>query len=833
MGVYRRDYTSGTYYGNITQSGGANLLKDGSDTTYIDVGESSFFTPDGYFNLVYPTFVGAGTEIPAGRSVVGVRMVHRFGQPSTSYRGWPYTYIRQNGARLAASDILQPDGYQQNVWRTQTGPVAYKAGNQAWTATDINQMDSFTGLVPPAYEVSNRKYRVSEVWMEIIYSEVLTVPTVPSPANAAVVSTSNVPLSYQAPAPQAEQTVRVIFDVARDSGFTSDKRTYVGAYHNGTGTARGSYTGVAGTATDTNLGPGVWYMRGKTQDILGTETAWSTTTSFTVTHAALPVPVNTTPAPGSISINPYMVRGARVDTAASDNRAVGMEFNWATNTGFTTNLRTKLIPASPIPPAVATTGTVSYDPTGDSAQRLIQGTQYVRSRTVDKWGQTSAWSTTDSFSVQHQPVAQNVSPTGSAVIDQTVTPVRWTFGDPWLGDAQTAYQIKVYDPSNVLVYDSGKIASTALQHIMAISGTYLYQVLRYTVSLWDTDDVTSAALSSYYFTFSNSPAITMSFPAANEAIATGQPTFRWNPGISRPGVTQKSFELKVYNTVTGNLIHTSGVVNSTAISYTPPTTILSNGGSYQLTLRIVDTDNLNSTLTRNFTASYQAPTSATLVVDPLLYLESGYVNLDWGLTVPDDYFINWNVYRRRFGDTAWTLISSIDDSSTTTYHDWEVPKVGEFQYTVTQVADRFGYILESALDEIAPPYYIRSEDFWLIDPDDEANNIRLYSVTENPWTDVFEKSSYVVKGRGRRVNYGTHVGIEGTLTIKVRPNSGYTPTELIEQIQACMERRRWMKMRDPFGRITQVAFGDMSSTPMAGTGENEFADVQIPYEQVF
>lgn len=829
MGIFQPANSGGELFGSYSQNGsGVRILDDNSNSTYVDLNPPSFFSNEG--SVVIQHTVVQTADIPSGRRIVAVRAVHKFGQPNSGYRGWPYSWLRQSGAKLSASQILAPDGYQPGVYRTQYGAWTTKSGNAPWSLSEVNSMEVVSTIVPTGtggISSSDRDVRVTELYMQVLYEEPFTTaPTTPQPANAATTSTSNPPITYNLAAPQDGQVVRMVIEVARNNTFTSEKKTLVTGYSNATGAgATVTYNGQA------DLGPGVWYMRAKGQDILGTETGWSTTSTFTVAHAALPVPVNTAPAPGSIVVNPYSIRSARVDAAASDSRRVGVEFQYSGASNFSPLLASKTVSAAD---GVATTGTVSYDPSGDTAQKLRQGIVYVRTRTVDKWGQTSAWSNTDQFTVQHQPVAQNVSPTNNTVIDQTVTPVRWTFGDPWSGDSPTAYQIKAYLDDGTLVYDSGKIASQALQHIMAIPNTHLYQRIRYTVALWDSDDVTSSSLTSYYFTFSNSPQITMSFPAVDEAVATGQPNFQWSPGINRPGATQRSYELKVYNRVSGNLIYTSGVVNSSsARSHTPPQTILSNGGSYQLTLRIVDSDGLNSTLIRNFTASYQAPPQVQLTVDPSTALEQGFVSLDWALTVPDAYFIQWHVYRREEGDIDWELIEVIDDSSVTEYHDWFVPKVGNFQYSVTQVADRFGYVLESAPHEAGTAYYIRSEDFWFIDPDDESNNIRVYSVAGHPYTIEYERSEYVVKDRGTKVNIGTRKGVSGTMECKVRPRSGYTPTELINQIEGLQSRRRAVYLRDPFGRSVKVAVFDISVTPMAGTGPDEFADLTIPYKEVY
>lgn len=822
MGVIRVNI-AGNLYGNADLVGGSNAFADNSDSTYANIDTAALFTSQGRAEGKCTLWT---STVPAGRTIVAIRPVHRFGQPNTSYRGWPWTYIKTpQGTYYTAAQIMAPDGYQPGVYRTQYGNW-YTRNATPWTVEQIEDLALVSTVVDSQYQSgSNRQFRLTELYLEVAYSEPLIAPSSVQPGGT--IATSNPELSVVLPAPQGGQMVRAIFEVARDTGFTNDKRTFT------TGLSADTAAGARVRYTDpVDLGPGTWYIRAKGRDIVGTETAFTSTTSFTIVHAPLPVPAFTTPAPSSIVVNPYTVRGARVDTAASDNRKVGVELQFAGNPDFTGTTVTSVTDTTGAGAVV--TGNVSVDPGTDPAQRLPQGTVYVRVRAKDRYGQVSAWSGTETFSVQHQPVARNISPTNNAVIDQTVTPVRWTFGDPWSGDSPTAYRIQVYTEAGDQVYDTGKVAGTAIQRILAVPNQYLYQRLRYTVALWDTDDVTSTSLASNYFIFSTSPQITMSFPAADEVIATGQPTFRWEPGINRPGTAQRSFELKVYNRVSGNLIYTSGVVNSaTAREHTPPQTILSNGGSYQLTLRIVDTDGLNSTLIRNFTASYQAPPQVSLTVDPRTALEGGYVNLDWGLTIPDDYFINWRIYRREAGETDWTPIATIDDSSVTEYHDWFVPKVGEFQYTVTQVADRFGYVLESSPDENAAINYIRSEDFWIIDPTDEANNIRVYSVAGHPYTIEYERSEFIVKGRGRKVNYGTRKGVSGTMECKVRPRSGYTPTDLIRQIENIVDARRVVILRDPFGRAVKMAVGDISVTPMAGTGPDEFADLSIPYLEVY
>ena len=851
MGQYIRRPSLTTLFGAYDTNGsGTNRLGDNSDTTWVGFGNSGGFpfgseSPGGAI-LSYPTFTSA--LIPAGRKIVAVKAGHRFKNPSngSQFNKPPFSYLRDaNSARITASKLYDIDAYS-TVARDQQGPAVYKSGNQEWTASEV---DAFTTEMGIPDTSPNDDTIAIESYQVIVYSEPLTAPTMSYPAAGATVDTSNVPLSAVAPAPQSEQLVRAVFQVATDSGFTQNVQLFYGPYHGNT--APGYVTALN---SNPDLSPGVKYVRVKLQDVIGTETAYSASRTFTITHAALPVPSLIAPAPGSTQTTPYGIRAGRVTTAASDSRMVGVEWQFSQSNTFASGIVSWKNTANKV-----ATGDVSYDPTpltgvgapavgaygynvasGDPSQYLIQGTWYGRVRAVDKWGQASAWGTTETFTVSHPPLAQNISPTSSTVIDQNVTPVRWTFGDPWNGDAQTAYQIKVYNDANTLVYDSGKLGSTgspnqSLQHFLAISSTYLYQNMRYTVTLWDKDNVSRSDVANNNFVFSTSPAISMSYPASNEVVLTGQPTFQWSPGINRPGATQKTYELRVYNTGTGNLIYSSGVVTSAgARSHTPPQVILRNLNNYRVELKIVDSDGLSSTLIRNFSAQYSPPPEPVFTVDTASMQLNGYVLIDWAGTVPDNYFTAWKIYRREEGEVEWDLIETINDTSVYQYHDWLVPSVNNYQYMVTQLADRSGFLLESPIDEDAQYHFASSDDYWFIDPDDETLNVRLYNVSGDDFTDEVETNAYHVKGRGKRVNFGDYIGTNGTLKVGIRPRTGVSTRQQRANIKAIMLGRGWVYMRDPFGNIYKIAIMGVSGGRIAGTGnEEELSDLTIPYQEVF
>lgn len=842
MGIFTRRATQSQGYGNNSQQGSGPLLADGNDNTFITLQNGYYGMAPGAYLAYYPNMVS--TDIPSGRKVVAVRIVHRIGQNNIN-QGIPEAYLRLNESRLENSRLYLNDGYQANVWRNQYGPWVYKQNNQAWSLSDVNAMNSEGSYVASNYQFPNA--RISEVNHDVMYDEPVAIPSDIYPASGSTVTSSSVSFSAVAPAPQEGQLVRIIVQVARNSGFSSDFRQFVGGFHSRTGsTDRATYVSNYADASFTDLGPGLWYMRVYTQDILGTVGTASATSQFTVSLGALPTPVNTAPPPAAISTTPYGIRTARIDTAASDNRAVGMEWQYSKSSTFASGVVTwknqlaglrgagsvsyDALPKTGVPPGVYDYNLSADDP----SQYLTQGAWFYRSRVIDRYGSTGPWSAiSDTFTVAHAPLAQNVSPTSNAVIDQNVTPVRWTFGDPWTGDAQTAYQIRVYNDQSVKIYDSGKISSTSLQAFLTISATYLYSALRYTINVYDKDDVTSGSVATNNFIFSTSPAIVQSYPAQGEQVLTGQPTFVWSPGINRPGTTQRSYELKVYRQSDNVLIYTSNEVVSKATSHTPPQVILRNAISYRETLRIVDSDGLSSTLQRNFSASYQAPPEPSVTVDYQSYGVNGYVNINWSSTVPDDFFVAWKIYRQTVGTTQWVLIKTETDSAVSSFRDWLAPSAGRYRYSVTQQADRSGAVLESAINEAAEIGYVQSDDYWLIVERDNTQNVKLYSVVNDQFTDEIEMNKYVVKGRGSRVNYGTEIGMEGTLSVQLRWYSGMSARVARQVLRDLQYKAGSCLLRDPFGNITRVAIGTISTSRMAGVGVEEFADIEIPYSQVF
>jgi hypothetical protein len=210
----------------------------------------------------------------------------------------------------------------------------------------------------------------------------------------------------------------------------------------------------------------------------------------------------------------------------------------------------------------------------------------------------------------------------------------------------------------------------------------------------------------------------------------------------------------------------------------------------------------------------------------------GFVKLNWSNASKDVDWYSWRVYRRLLGDTTWTLlIETRVDQALYEYHDWIVGANYTYEYAVVQVATRFGSLVESAyVPQQATP---QSSDYWLIDEFDEANNMRLYQVTDDSYDDEYETEELTLVNRGRHIDIGEHWGIKGSLTAQIRDQyNGPSARTQITQFRAFRERRDTAWLRTPFGDVWQVAVHNMSFDRLAGVGNREFGSLSIPYSEV-
>jgi hypothetical protein len=230
-----------------------------------------------------------------------------------------------------------------------------------------------------------------------------------------------------------------------------------------------------------------------------------------------------------------------------------IEWNLATNSGFSSNLKTIIEPDSnyryfgstnsSVPPQY----NISLMLSGVGSQQLFTGTWYMRSRVVSDLGQVSAWSTTTTFAVLHKPAALPKSPNVASfsVYDANGVPFTWVFSDTETTDVQTAYQLLIVrTDTGATVLDTGKVASSVNGATVSLSSTLKDISLQWQVSLWDTDDVQGPFCNPVAFMVGDAPSVRVTSPTDGSTVTTAVPTITWafTGGGTR---TQRAFKVSI------------------------------------------------------------------------------------------------------------------------------------------------------------------------------------------------------------------------------------------------------------------------------------------------
>lgn len=845
MGRIQHRPVSTEDWGSVGTVGSGNVLGDTDDGTFKRYQEG------GGSVGVYGAFTGT---VPSGREIIAVRAGHR--QRNTGllglYNGWPVTFLRINNARQASTRVYQQFPYQDSA-REVLGPALYKKEFAPWTISEINSMTTDTGAAVGDIGPNrvNRWCVASQVFIQVIFDEPLTAPALTFPANGATVDTSSVNFRVNCPAPQPEQPVRAIVQAARDTGFTTEVRTFECSQVPSTSSDTESrYVSVPGQPSFTDLGPGLWRVRAKKRDYRGKESPWSATTSFTVAHGALPTPVLLEPTAASPTPTPYGRRVAALTTTPSGSRKVGVTWQFAKNSAFTDSVVQWTNTADGVF-SVPQGGSaeIAYDPTptgdvapglsgyrvssGDPSQYLSQGQWHARVRATDVYGQSGPWSAARLVQVYHPPQVMGSAPQGGAAFDPAAGPVRWQFGDPWEGDSQSRYRVRVVvQSSGEEVFDTGEVASSMPRAMVTVPDAHQQQIMQLGITVWDSDGVLALGGERLdTFRLSRSPVVEVPFPAAGQAIVTGQPAISWTATFAG-GAAQKSYRVRYLRADTGEQVYDTGALTGSTTDHTPPSPVLRNLTGYRLELTVTDTTDLSATLVRNFATNFELPAGVLPWVDDAPYTDGGYVVVHYPAGVPDPFFYEWRVYRRRAGTETWALAGAVQDPDQREFRDWLVAGSGRWEYSVVQVASRYGSLVESEHDPVPATATIFSDSYWFILPHAPERSVRVRSVIADKFTGRNASNEFVIIGGGTRVNRGGRIGKEGSLSAQVRASTHMTVDEQFEVLDRLGATGEPVMMRDPFGNVMRVALGDISVERLPGVGPVALGDIEIPYKEV-
>lgn len=516
-----------------------------------------------------------------------------------------------------------------------------------------------------------------------------------------------------------------------------------------------------------------------------------------------------------------------------------VQWNLAEDAGFTVNAKTIDEPSSDY-----SSGT--HSEVVPTASQLRQALWHMRSRLVDLIGQTSAYIATQTFTVAHVPSAAPTSPTGDVTKDYLAgtQTFDWAFSDTSPVDVQTAYQIIVERNSDgVSVVDTGKVlaagvtfnaqgGTTAGRGTAAIGAGFKDVTLRWKVRVWDSDDVVSAYSSYGLFRVSDKPTVVVTAPAEAGTATSPAPQITWTFTASG-GRTQASYRVVITRTSDAAVIYDSGTQAGSVLSHQIPTPVLVNTVAYSVAVTVNDSVGLSNTDSNAFTATWTppaVPTGAAATAAP--YEANGYNTISWTNTPRDADFFGWRIYRRVNGDTSsGELIFDTTTAGTNSFNDWTAQSGVAYQYNVVQVANRFGALVESNASWLAA-ITGTSTYYWLIHPDDDTKNFRLYLVVSDDYSEQYESETLNLIGRGRKVDYGTRYGYTGTLVCQVYNTPTLTARQAKAQIEAMKAELRELFLRNPFGDIWQVSLGDLAVSRIAGVGASEFVTLTIPYAEV-
>lgn len=415
----------------------------------------------------------------------------------------------------------------------------------------------------------------------------------------------------------------------------------------------------------------------------------------------------------------------------------------------------------------------------------------------------------------------------------------WAISDTF-GHSQQSFRVQVglVDFAYALIYDSGVITSPNTVQFLDAEDNAFYaergSLLAWRVQWTCTGLVTSSWSPWESFITQTPPTLTITSPASGATITTSQPSLTWSLTNNflpspRPTTENDEFRVRVYADGT-NLVYDSGEANFSVegvnpYTFTIPYPVIQNGHSYTFTVD-AETHELYATASTTHNAVLTEPDTAVFEVNASGLETDGHVLVSW-YTSSMAGFQYWAVYRKEGSSSTWEIIDTITQSSVTTYKDWQVKGNTTYQYFISQRANNQNYV-QTGIEEVTTG----GGGYWLIDPLDETNNLKLHNVTQDNYKNVVEKVAYLVVGRGMHVDVGEEFGKEGQLTAQLRGTQNVSARVQKEALENLYLLKKPVYLRNPFGDLWYVSLTDVDVQRISGVGLSEFVDVTVPYQEV-
>lgn len=216
---------------------------------------------------------------------------------------------------------------------------------------------------------------------------------------------------------------------------------------------------------------------------------------------------------------------------------------------------------------------------------------------------------------------------------------------------------------------------------------------------------------------------------------------------------------------------------------------------------------------------------------------TGEYEISWNETGKDAQFYAYRLYVREQGATEWILAwETTEDTASYSYDLFQFAAntttelcVVEVTQSVSQGLVEGAYNVDSFTTSGLPGYYI-------INADDSSQNFYLEHATGHTGDDVWEEGVFTLIGRGRKLDRGTHLGDEGSITATLYQTPTRTVREQLLELRALRENAGScdapLFIRSPFGDIIKVAITGIPYTRVPGVGLNDMMDVTINYIEV-
>lgn len=723
--------------------------------------------------------------------------------------------------------------------------------------------------------------------MRFVAEDVYDAPTLRAPVWPATVAQNNPSFQvYINPLATYNNLYgKLDIQLATDSTFTTNVRTctepnsafaYYGSQDGGLPASK--LVTVSGSNLSAPLFTGAWYWRARLLSDKGNVGAWSGTEQFDVLHTPsatlLNPPIDTVQTYGTgdvafswrfsdpevtdtqsayrlvitrtdtgvVSLDTgYVTSSAKTHTATLSSGLKEVPLQWQVSVKDSDGTASPLTAARRLTVGDAPVATLTAPPQVGTDTLNLNPTFEVD---ASSWTATNGTFARDITQFQTGIASGKLTPNGTSPAPQVesdkvsgITQYQRVFATSWVRTPTTwaggvSLVINWYTSGNVF------ISSSTIATVASLTGATWTQI-----SGWSGPAPATAAKAALVAVISGTPAAANTLFIDESRIkkttaTTALPTVTWT-FTGSGGRLQRAYRIVVVDLSTGLTVGDTLWVFSAANSYSFPLQILQNNTAYSFTLYLQDGAGLQGTSTSYVYTTWVAPSQPS----PVTVTQDGFkATINWDETDVDPGFLSWRVWRRYqkpallemdFDSTAtvWELIAETDNPLTDTYLDYLAPLNRTVEYAVTQLADRFGSLIDSLIGTTqsitvsADRYY-----FVPVTPVGTIASFEASGVSADAFTFEVEEETLHVIGRGRQVQVGDELGETGTLTLHLRKSSSRADREFITYLAGPDSDGVWI--RSPFGDVLLVRLGNVSFTRMAGVGTGDLGDLSVPYMKV-